>query len=67
MAGTESLVEEAPEEMNALRPLPLIVRFLIGMALAWAVIAGVYLIVFLCKGAALSEVLPLPRWGEQGR
>ena len=53
--------------MNTLRPLPFLVRFLAGIALAWAVIAGVYLLVFLCKGAALSEVLPLPRWGEQGR
>ena len=52
--------------MNRIRPLPFIVRFFAGMVLAWAVATGVYLIVFLCKGAALSEVLPLPRWGEQG-
>ena len=61
------MVAQAQEKMNTLRPLPFLVRFLAGIALAWAVIAGVYLLVFLCKGAALSEVLPLPRWGEQGR
>ena len=60
------MVAQAQEKMNTIRPLPLIVRFLMGIALAWAVVAGVYLLVFLCKGAALSEVLPLPRWGEQG-
>jgi hypothetical protein len=67
MAGIESLVEKMAQEMNTLRPLPFLVRFFAGIALAWAVVAGVYLIVFLCKGAALSEVLPLPRWGEQGQ
>jgi len=61
------MLAQAQEKMNTLRPLPFLVRFLAGIALAWAVIAGVYLLVFLCKGAALSEVLPLPRWGEQGR
>jgi hypothetical protein len=67
MAGGQGMVAQAQEKMNTLRPLPFLVRFLAGIALAWAVIAGVYLLVFLCKGAALSEVLPLPRWGEQGR
>ena len=60
-------MEETPEKMNTFRPLPFLVRFLMGVALAWAVVAALYLLVFLCKGAALSEVLPLPRWGEQGR
>ena len=53
-------------EMNTFRPLHWSIRIMIGVCITYALVAAGYLIVFLCQGAALSEHLPLPRWGDQG-
>ena len=66
LAGGKNVVEKTPQEMNDPRPLPWLVKFFAAVALTWMACAALYLIVFLCYGAALSEHLPLPRWGHQG-
>jgi hypothetical protein len=67
LARNQDVVAETEKEMNAPRPLPWIVKFFAAIALTWMACAALYLIVFLCYGAALSEHLPLPRWGHQGQ
>ena len=52
--------------MNTCRPLHWSIRILIGVCITYALVAAGYVIVFICQAAALSEHLPLPRWGYQG-